>query len=273
VCGKPDWCLRRPDGSAAICARTPSDKPVGTEGAGWLHYFDRGHSDIPRSSRSIWLADLQARADFTAYAAECARALPSDGLEHLATSLGLTAAALERLAVGWDREYRCYTFPMRDERERIVGVRLRNPSGGKFAVTGSQSGLFIPSDLGQVSQLFIAEGPTDCAALLDLGVSAVGRPSCSGGIPMLARLVQRLRPTAVTIVADADTPGQRGAATLARALVLQAAQVRIITPPADSKDIRGWKTHGATHADLMRAMHAAEPCSTRFMISMEARNG
>ncbi len=37
VCHKPDWCLIARDGTAAICARIESDRPVGTKGAGWLH--------------------------------------------------------------------------------------------------------------------------------------------------------------------------------------------------------------------------------------------
>jgi hypothetical protein len=196
-----------------------------------------------------------------------------DSLRDLARSLGLSTGSLQRLVVGWDRDYRCYTIPMRDDRETIVGIRLRHLSGNKFAVAGSQSGLFIPSDLGPVSHLFIAEGPTDCAALLDLDLPAVGRPSCSGGVPMLVRLVQRMRPADVTIMADADVPGQRGAAALAKALVLQVASVRIVTPPAGTKDVRDWKSRGATTADLLRAAEIAERCSIRLKVCMEAGNG
>ena len=45
ICERPDWCLITGDGSAAICQRVESNKPVGTKGAGWLHKL----SDEPLS--------------------------------------------------------------------------------------------------------------------------------------------------------------------------------------------------------------------------------
>lgn len=38
ICAKPDWCLISADGTAAICARTESIKPLGE--VGWLHKLD-----------------------------------------------------------------------------------------------------------------------------------------------------------------------------------------------------------------------------------------
>ena len=58
---------------------------------------------------------------------------------------------------------------------------------------GGREGLFIPRDLDPAAGLWVVEGPTDCAALLGLGIEAVGRPSCSGGMRHLAGLARRLR--------------------------------------------------------------------------------
>jgi hypothetical protein len=85
-----------------------------------------------------------------------------------------------------------FTFPMKDSNGRIVGIRLRLPSGRKLAIKDGKEGLFYPGDLQPGGRLLAAEGPTDTAALLDLGFSAVGRPSCNGGIRHVLQLVRRL---------------------------------------------------------------------------------
>ncbi len=47
VCGAPDWCSIRADGSACVCMRKPSDRP--TRNSGWFHVldFDAGRIQIP----------------------------------------------------------------------------------------------------------------------------------------------------------------------------------------------------------------------------------
>ena len=69
--------------------------------------------------------------------------------------------------------------------------------------------------------------------------------------------VQFHKPSAVTIVADADEPGERGADALAEALALYTRRLRIIRPPAGVKDARAWKQAGATAADVQRAIDPA----------------
>jgi phage/plasmid primase-like uncharacterized protein len=160
--------------------------------------------------------------------------------------------------VGWAGEYSSYSFPMSDAAGRIVGIRLRRPSGSKWAVRGGHEGLFLPaSDGTERERILIAEGPTDCAAVLDLRFSAVGRPSCTGGVGLLVELVKIRRPAEVVIIADADAPGQRGADSLAAVLLAYSTAVRIITPPAGVKDARAWKQAGATSADVLAAIAAA----------------
>ena len=145
---------------------------------------------------------------------------------------------------------------MSDASGRIIGIRLRLPSGRKLAVKGGKEGLFIPEGLDGAHRLLICEGATDTAALLDLGFSAVGRPSCTGGIRHLADLVRRLAAAEVVIVADADPPGQAGARRLAGALVAYCPAVKVITPPPGSKDARAWKQAGATTADVQSLIGA-----------------
>lgn len=274
VCGKGDWCLRTPDNSAAICARIKSGKPVGKrEHAGWLHVLSAPARFEPRPFlRTVNIAVYpQGNIDWTTLAEAYRNSLSVEKLAVFAAELGLTVGSLHQLCVGWSAEHRAWAFPMRMADGTIVGIRLRRPSGFKFAVTGSRSALFIPSELlaQNVKTLCIAEGPTDTAALLDLGFVAVGRPSCSGGVRLLANLVKTMRPTELIVVADQDEPGQLGAAQLTDILAAYAPITRIVTPPA--KDAREWRRRGATHDDVLDAI-AATP-SHKLNITIRQHGG
>jgi hypothetical protein len=196
------------------------------------------------------------RLDFAKLAAEYRAAVQPQALARLAASLGVSVESLGRLGIGWALAHRAWTFPMIDTAGAVLGVRLRCPDGRKLSVKGGKEGLFIPAAL-DGGRLLIAEGPTDTAALLDLGFSAVGRPSCAGGVRLLVELVKRLAVPEMVIVADSDPPGQRGANNLAAVLLAYCCAVRIIRPPDGIKDARGWKRAGATAADVQAAIDAA----------------
>jgi DNA primase len=164
----------------------------------------------------------------------------------LGRALGVSAVSLERLGVGWDGEAFC--FAMRDEQGRVIGVRRRFANGKKVCVAGSRNGLFIPNGLTGRGPLIVCEGPTDCAAALDLGLEAVGRPNCNSKVRMTVRYVGT-RP--VIIVADNDEAGIAGARILAEALAVRSSRVRIVVPPAGVKDLRDWKGKGLTARGLL----------------------
>jgi DNA primase len=149
---------------------------------------------------------------------------------------------------------------MKNPTGAIIGVRLRTPDGFKYSVTGSREGLFLPnsSDNNLVGPLFIVEGATDTAALLDLGFHNVaGRPSCTGGIKLLVALATSYRTKEVIVVADGDPPGILGARNLATKLLIYVPTVRVVTPPAGIKDMRDWKLRGATTEAVQAAVEAA----------------
>ena len=189
----------------------------------------------------------------------------SDELDSLADDLGVSVASLQRLGIGWADWG--WAFPMADARGKIRGVRVRKRDGTKSSMTGSRNGLFIPTnwdiegqqgtDLRKGSCLVICEGPTDTAALLDLGFYAVGRPSCNGGTELLVELVKARRLESVVILADSDGPGQTGARALASTLVAYVPIVRVVTPPEGIKDAREWKRDGRTHSNIQAAIDAA----------------
>jgi phage/plasmid primase-like uncharacterized protein len=254
VCGKPDWCLTSADGTAAICAREESSKRRG--GAGWLHRLGDAPAGHRHYARTVRLA--AGGADLGPLAAECRDALDAGRRHQSAHQLGVSAASLSALGVGWSAGHGAYSFPMADAGGGIVGIRLRRPDGTKFAVRGGREGLFLPPAPESTGErLLICEGPTDAAALLDLGYGHVaGRPSCTGGVRLLCELVRRRRPGDVVIVADADEPGRRGADGLAAELV-RYAPVRVIVPPGGAKDVRDFVRGGGTRAELDAAIDAA----------------
>ncbi len=265
ICGKPDWCLytgSAEDPSAAICARIESERPAG-EG-GWLHRLrnedHRGRSLLRR--RVIRAApDGEGERpimDFGAYARLCHRSCLPGALRQLADGLGLSHESLVRLQVGSSRRHNAWTFPMSDAAGQVTGIRLRLADGRKLSVRGGREGLFVPVDLEVVDWLLVCEGPTDTAALVDLGFAAVGRPSCSGGARQLTALVARLRPSEVVIVADADEPGRRGAEHLAGVMLPYVPAVRVLFPPDGIKDARAWKLAGASTTDVAAAVEAAD---------------
>jgi len=258
ICQRPDWCLVvGPEGSpeAVICPRVESQQRAG-EG-GWLHILR--DSSRP-AARSISIAmDDGPGADFVKLATDYQRAIRAEPyrLARLAHSLELSIASLQRLGVGWSARHRAYTFPLRRGDGTICGLRLRSPAGRKWAVRGSRQGIFIPADLDATGRLLIAEGPTDTATCLDWGLSAIGRPSCSGGTRDAVAYVRQHRPAGVVVMADADEPGRRGAEALAGVLVANTAACRVIAPPPETKDARAWRRSGASAKDVLAAIDAA----------------
>lgn len=265
ICGKPDWCQVSADGRVAICRRITSEKP--TKGGGWVHHLSsagQGGRPVPVAA-AVEFKPAPTRTDLELLARSYRTAVNPNRLAALARELGLSASSLQRLDVGWSIERRAWSFPMRDASGNVLGIRLRTPAGRKFAVAGGHEGLFIPIDcaekIEQTGRLFVCEGPTDTAALLDLGVrgGAVGRPSCTGGVGLLTELLRTSRVGELVIFADGDRPGQQGAEALAGQARLYCASVRTISPPAGVKDARAWKQQGATAADVEQLVAAASP--------------
>ncbi len=117
-------------------------------------------------------------------------------------------------------------------------------------------GLFIPRDLNASSTVFFAEGESDTAALLTMGVEAIGRPGATLCIEHAVRLVRLRSVSSVVVVADRGPAGEEGARRLAQQLALAGHSVRVITPPA--KDAREWLRNGATGADLAALVAEAQ---------------
>ena len=245
VCGRHDWCLVSADGTAAICARVEEGSKKRSGDAGWLHLFDRtSNCQFPSSNFQMKGKKRTPRRcsgqgqqiDFAKLSEQFASRCSQRQVRFLAQSLGVTETSLKRLNIGFDGQAFC--FPMSDERSHIIGIRRRFGNCRKFCITGSKNGLFIPAGIERAERIIITEGPTDCAAALDLGWEAIGRPNCDSKIVMTVRYVRK---RAVVIIADRDAAGMRGARKLYEALISSGSSVRIVLPPVEYKDLRQWK--------------------------------
>lgn len=132
-------------------------------------------------------------------------------VDSLARSLGVSANSLWALSIGWNKEKKCFTFPMYDEREDVVGIQFRGSGGRKWSLTGGRLGLFIPwtvaVDFDCSRPLFLTEGLSDCAAIYSLGFDAVGRPCRNFGDRIFQRWLAHWGKREVVVVADNDSDG------------------------------------------------------------------
>lgn len=265
VCGRGDGCLVAEDGSAALCSRIESGKLCGEPFAGgYLHKL----TDDFRKAKYVRKSKPKPAPVVNWYR------LTVDYREHLdmvkAVALfGLSAFALDELLIGWDPVKKAHTFPMKDGRGNIIGIRLRLLNGKKFSVPGSKNGLFWPISVKPDSDelLFFPEGPTDTAAMLDLGFPAIGRASCGTGYQYIKEMIEHYN-RQVVVVADKDTakytpdgkkfyPGYDGGLKLARSIKPFTRSARLIKPP-QKKDIRAWYQAGCTRAAVMALVKNAK---------------
>ena len=179
----------------------------------------------------------------------------SDRKEY-ACKLGVDICAIEALGAALCVEHGAWAWPMHDVKGEICGIRLRSDQQ-KWAVTGSTTGLFLPSfDPLAGQDVMICEGPTDTAAALTLGFYAIGRPSCMGGVDLVRGTLSRLGVRRVIIISDNDEsklkpdgtrwyPGQEGAKALAKDI-----RIPHIVIQSRTKDIRAWLRDGAMREDV-----------------------
>lgn len=231
ICGKPDWCGYSEN--ASICMRVESDKP--THNSGWLH------SDAP--SRPIHFQKPVERSPLPnplALWKGWERETDHYHLDGFAMSLGVDTASLQATGCVWARN--AWAFPMRDHNNTVIGIRLRDNEGQKWAIKGSRQGLFIPTSYPYCvddGTMYIVEGPTDLAAAMTMGLYSIGRPSCLGQEQMVAAYVRQKKVRRLVVIADNDTPGINGARKLQSSLPIRSC---VWSPPC--KDMREYLQRG-----------------------------
>ncbi len=249
---------------AVLCLRVDKGAfKTARNGMGFLHRIN----DDPHYVRPVARQQEAVMVDphMQNISEQCRARMTPQLLGELAESLGVSSESLDRLSVGgWASSRFAYSFPMRDESNAVIGIRLRSINGKKWSVTGSRSGIFIPRKLPCSGPIYVVEGPTDTAAMLTLGLCCIGRPSNTAGNQYIVDYAKRFLPRRdVVIVQNNDPVGsdarrmtESGSANLQSALLESGASlnVAIVTPPV--KDVREWLRLGMTVADLNELVEA-----------------
>lgn len=246
ICNRIDWCGYTDDG-AACCMRVESDHP--TRNGGWLHKTDSAISYVPPVVRRPAIEDNPL--DATGMWFQWFTRTTNNCLDGLGQSLAVDTDALRSIGCAWAPPHNAWAFPMKDATGNVIGIRLRNERGEKWAVKGSRQGLFIPTQYPFTSDgtLWLCEGPTDLAAALTLGLTAIARPACLGQENLLLSYVRASNARRLVIVTDNDEPGLRGATKLRGLLSILSC---IWLPPC--KDIREFLTLGGTRTMIEAAI-------------------
>jgi hypothetical protein len=187
-------------------------------------------------------------------------------LEWLSLVLHVTVQSLSDLGTVYLSMYHAYGFPMYHPNGKVIGIRLRNKDGEKWAVKGSHAGLFIPFNaIGRLStnDLFICEGPTDTAAALSIDLFAIGRHACSGQEEMVDQVIKNTGAKNIYIICDNDPlkkmgtamvrPGLLGSRKLAQYIKRKARTILLPT-----KDLREFVSLGGSRELFFSMIHEVQ---------------
>lgn len=154
----------------------------------------------------------------------------------LAEKWDVSPTIISELGIGWDSH--AHTIPMY-ELNKIIGIQRQFTAGYKCMVSGSQLGLIVPMTMYGGSVLFMPEGASDLACLLDMGYHGIARPNALVGKELVYNWLKRYNPaySLIVIVADNDEAGHRGSTELADYIDSERARTKIVIP-GSYKDIR-----------------------------------
>jgi len=199
ICDRYHWCTVNSEAGLVRCTKVKSEREsIGSDGsASWIHQVSQGlhkfkfnqqFNQQPKPVISIEEISALSKGMFHHPMAESAR-------EREADNLGVPAWTLLNLKVGYgiDQVGEFTSWPIRNFKRQIIGIMRRYRSGKKLTFKGtSNAGLFIPESILPMDTLWIVEGGSDTAAASSIPVSAIGRPSNSGGSRVIAGLLKTM---------------------------------------------------------------------------------
>jgi P4 family phage/plasmid primase-like protien len=113
---------------------------------------------------------------------------------------------------------------------------------------GQRSSILLGSDTPQ--PVVIVEGASDVLATLDLGFTAIGRPSAKGGMEELKKMP--LTGREIWIIGENDAgAGKQGMDKTFLNLEHLSDNILCVMPPESMKDLRQWTGYGLTQEDLI----------------------
>jgi hypothetical protein len=247
--------------------KVKSNKAAGKEG--WLHSKGIEFQNVPIPPTPTRISDEELAKKWSPLAATFA----SKGLSllpKLSAQLGVDTSSLIKLNVGFSEELGAWTWPERNARGWIVGIvrRLVAPTDGrgKLCCKGSRRGLtYCDGWHDALGPIYLCEGGSDVAAGLSINLCIVGRPSNTGGVPMLSQLLKPHVKRRIIVLGERDRkttlyvkqkfldhnpkcrgclqcwPGKAGAIQTAKELAERLnTQIAWKLPPAPFKDLREW---------------------------------
>jgi hypothetical protein len=259
VCDRSDWCCYTEEGYV-MCMRSDGDelswdfvRNVPTNGGVILRRNGLKHEykQFDDSKQEVKPNNIDWKTICSAF--EINENNRQGAGTWLSESLKIPLPFLEMFGLGWSEGHKSFTFPMFDHDRNIVGVRLRKLNGEKRAIRGSRDGLFLPY-FDFVEPILVTEGPTDACALTSVGFATIGRPSCLGGVEIVAKMAHNKN---IVIVSDKDSPGRKGAEALASRLIPIAKEIKVIEPTGSAQDARDWVNKGATHEVIQMVIEQA----------------
>ena len=265
VCGRPDWCGRSADGVVVRCTRIESPKAsTGRDGSSaWIHRLTEPLPPITPTKKPAKVS----RIEWARRAAEMFKHPQAEKRrEELSALLGVSVQSLVDLEVGVGFDYDgnwFWAFPERDVRWCPVGIKRRYPDGAQKHMPGATPGLYMVRDWWlNPGPVFLPEGGSDTAALLTMGLCAVGRSSNTGSIERLIGLLMDCTHKPVVVLGENDRkpervgtsaqcpkrckgcswcwPGRYGAMMTADRLTQSLGRTCYHRMVADAKDTREW---------------------------------
>lgn len=126
-----------------------------------------------------------------------------------------------------------------------TGSRKKLPGGGYLHIFDPENkGVHKYQTLLPTSRhpVFVVEGASDVAAVTDMGLVAVGKPSAEGKINLLVELLSGCD---VVVMGENDAgAGKRGMEATATALAQVCTSIKTLMPPKGIKDARQWYQSG-----------------------------
>jgi len=272
VCGSPSKGCSATDDGLHLCR--------GESQTGWRHVGgpDRVGFHQYRNQQDAGNGNGKHRAstrtprptDWVAEARSHAGRFDAGPRHALAAALGLPVEAIDLIpGIGWFPDERwgsCWTIPEVSPAGAVVGIGRRyvepittGQFQGKNKLALGNRGLILPTGWrDRPGPTLLLEGYSDTLAAAQCGLSAVGRPSNTGGVEMLA---EALTDRELLVIGENDErphktepgktewPGRDGAQQTAQAIAdTWGRPVRWSMPPAEYKDLRQWVNELASGA-------------------------
>jgi len=146
--------------------------------------------------------------------------------------------------IGWDSFDACYTYPMWDAAQEVVGIHTRDLDGTKRSIEGSRLGLFLPVFITDVNEtIIICEGLSDTlVAYHCTGLNSIGLPSATFGHTIVRDFLKNTHFKGnIIIVCDSDEAGFDSAHKLVN--ILDKKYPITVVLPTPYEDLRCFYEH------------------------------